>query len=107
MLPQADVARVRRLCEGRVPDHVLDEVRVELEERPRTLTIVECRAPWREDYRPDPVARLSYTSSQRAWTLYYCRSSGRWERYPLLSSTTRIDVLLDEIDRDPICVFWG
>lgn len=53
VLPQADVARVRRLCEGRVPDHVLDEVRVELEERPRTLTIVECRAPWREDYRPE------------------------------------------------------
>lgn len=28
-------------------------------------------------------------------------------RYPLLSSPTRIDPLLDELDRDPVYVFWG
>jgi len=26
---------------------------------------------------------------------------------PLLGPTRRIDELLDEIDRDPICIFWG
>jgi hypothetical protein len=28
-------------------------------------------------------------------------------RLPLLNPTPRIDELLGEIDRDPICVFWG
>jgi hypothetical protein len=43
----------------------------------------------------------------RLWTLYYHRHTGRWERYPLLGSTTRIESLLKELELDPICVFWG
>jgi hypothetical protein len=35
------------------------------------------------------------------------RYTGRWERYPLLGSTTRIEPLLKELELDPICVFWG
>jgi hypothetical protein len=40
----------------------------------RSITILECRPPWREDFGPDwirqEVARLRYTSTSRAWTLY-------------------------------------
>jgi hypothetical protein len=71
----------------------------------------ECRPPWREDYGPDwtrsPIARLRYVSSTRLWTLYYRRHTGRWERYPLLGPTPRLDELLTEIDQDPICIFRG
>jgi hypothetical protein len=111
MLPQADVARIRELCAARVPDDARDEVRVELEEGRQAVTIMECRLPWREDFGPEwtrlPIARLRYVRSTRLWTLYYHRHTGRWERYPLLTSTRRIDELLGEIDRDPICIFWG
>lgn len=54
-----------------------------------------------------PVARLRYVGTTQLWTLYYHRHTGRWERYPLLAPTRRIDELLTEIDRDPICLFWG
>ena len=111
MLPPADVARIRTLCAERVPDHAHDQVRVELEEDRQAVTIVECRPPWREDHGPEwtrsPIARLRYVGSSRLWTLYYRRHTGRWERYPLLGPTRRIAELLDEIDRDPICIFWG
>ncbi len=111
VLPAADVARVRRLCAARVPEHVRDEVRIEVEEKPQSVTIVECRPPWREDYGPEwtrsPIARLRYMRPSRLWTLYWHRHTGRWERYPLLPSTTRLAELLEEIERDPICVFWG
>ena len=111
MLPETDVARIRKLCSERVPDHARDQVRIELEHGRQAVTIVECRPPWREDYGPDwsrlPIARLRYVGSTRLWTLYYHRHTGRWERYPLLGPTRRIDELLDEIDCDPICTFWG
>jgi Protein of unknown function (DUF3024) len=110
MLPETDVARVRKLCAERVPDHAGEHVRVELEEGRQSVTIVECRPPWREDYGPEwtrsPVARLRYVGTTRLWTLFYYRHPGRWERYPLLGPTRRLDELLDEIDRDPICIFW-
>jgi hypothetical protein len=111
VLPQTDVERVRRFCAERVPAHESDQVRVECEEAPGAVTVVALRPPWREDYGPEwsrmPVARFRYVRSTRLWTLYYHRHTGRWERYPLLSSTTRIEPLLDELEHDPICVFWG
>lgn len=111
VLPRADVARVRELCAARVPDHARGQVLVELEESRQAVTIVERRPPWREDYGPErtrlPIARLRYVGATRLWTLYCHRHTGRWERYPLLTSTRRIGDLLAEIERDPICAFWG
>jgi hypothetical protein len=52
-LPDLDVARVQRWCAARVPEHARHQVRVECEIAPRYVTIVERRAPWREDFRPE------------------------------------------------------
>jgi hypothetical protein len=111
VLPETDVARIRRLCAARVPDHARDQLRIQLEEGSQAVTILECRPPWREDCGREwtrmPIARLRYVGSTRLWTLYHHRHTGRWERYPLLGPTRRIDELLNEIDGDPICIFWG
>ena len=110
MLRESDVARVRELCEARVPPSARDEVRVELEQERQAVTIVERRPPWREDFGPEwsrlPIARLRYVASKRLWTLYYHRHTGRWERYPLLGPSGRLGDLLTELAEDPICVFW-
>jgi hypothetical protein len=37
-LPELDVARVRRWCAQRVPEHVRDQVKVECDVGPRHLT---------------------------------------------------------------------
>jgi Protein of unknown function (DUF3024) len=88
VLPETDVASIRELCEARVPSEAREHVRVELEQERQAVNIVECRPAWREDYGPEwsrlPVARLRDVGSERLWTLYYHRHSGRWERYPLL-----------------------
>jgi hypothetical protein len=47
-LPETDVARVQRWCRAWVPERVRNEVRVEVDVAERHLTIVECRAPWRQ-----------------------------------------------------------
>jgi hypothetical protein len=51
-LPELDIARVQRWCAARVPEHARHQVRVECQVAPRHLTIVERRAPWREDSGP-------------------------------------------------------
>ena len=111
VLSEADIAKVRELCEARVPPDAREHVRVELERERQAVTIVEHRPPWREDDGPEwsrsPIARLRYVASTRLWTLYYHRHTGRWERYPLLGPSRRLVDLLREIAEDPICVFWG
>jgi hypothetical protein len=111
MLPETDLARIRELCEARVPPEARKHVRVGLEHERQAVNIVERRPPWREDYGPEwsrlPIARLRYVASKRLWTLYYHRHTGRWERYPLLGPSRRVADLLSEIAEDPICVFRG
>ena len=79
--------------------------------RPRHLTIVERRAPWRDDYGPDrtsfPIARLRYTAADKSWTLYWRDRNLRFHLYGLLAPSCRVDDLLSETDRDPTCIFWA
>ena len=110
-LPETDIARVRRWCAARVPEHARHQVRVECEPAPRHLTIRERRAPWREDLGPGwtsfPIARLRYTAADKSWTLYWRDRNLRFHIYDRLAPSPRVDDLLTEIDDDPTCIFWG
>lgn len=74
------------------------------------------RMRWREDFGPDwtrsPVARLRYTQKTGVWVLYSRDYRGhpdppRFRRYPFVGPSARSGVLIDELDRDPVCAFWG
>jgi hypothetical protein len=111
VLPGLDVAVIRHFCEQRVPPQALHQVRSELVLSRSAATIVERRAPWREDFGPEwtsrGVARLRYTAKSGLWTLFHSDRNGRWHRYDLIGPTREVRVLLDEIDRDPTGIFWG
>ena len=110
-LPELDVARVRRWCADRIPERARHQVRLECEVAARHLTIVERRAPWREDFGPEwthlPVARLRYTATTRTWTLYWRDRNLRFHLYEPLAPSARIEDLLGEIDRNPGGIFFG
>jgi len=110
-LPDLDVASVRRWCERRVPEHARSQVRMECEIAARHLTVVERRAPWREDFGPEwsrlPIARLGYSQTTKQWSLYWRDRNLKFHRYDNTPPTTDIRILLDEIDNDPTRIFWG
>lgn len=111
VLPETDVARVQRWCRGRVPEHVRDEVRVEVDVAERHVTIVECRPPWRADmgvgWTRFPIARLRYVKSTGVWSLYWRDRNLRFHAYDRVASTASVEELLAEVDRDPTAIFWG
>jgi hypothetical protein len=111
MLPERDVAAIKSYCEQRNDPETRNQLRVEAQVEPAAVTIVERRAPWRPDFGPEwstvNVARLRYTATKREWTLQLADSNGRWSRYEHINSVARIDVLLNEVHRDPTGIFWG
>ena len=110
-LPELDVARAQRWCAARVPERALHQVRVECQVAAPHLTIVERRAPWREDFGPEwtstPIARLRYARTTRTWTLYRSDHRHGFRAYDPLPASPHIDDLLAEIGRDPTGAFWG
>jgi hypothetical protein len=109
-LPELDVARVQKWCADRVPERALHQVRVECEVAARHLTVVERRAPYTGDdseWTTLPVARLRYTMADRTWQLYWRDRNLRFHTYDRLAPSPHVAELLDELDRDPTCIFWG
>ena len=110
MVPEIDVERVRRWAAVRVPVALQDELRMEVEVDPLSITLVERRMPWREDdteWSRLPIARFRYTKKRNEWTLYCYRGNGNQERYPFAPSTPHVTDLLDAVDRDETSIFWG
>ena len=110
-VPELEAARVRRWCDQRVPERAQHQVRLECHIADRHLTIVERRAPWREDFGPEwtslPIARLRYTAKDKTWTLYWRDRNLRFHLYDRVGPSSTTEDLLDEIDRDPTHIFWG
>jgi hypothetical protein len=75
------------------------------------VTIVERRAPWREDCGPEwttlGIARLRYNGRRGDWTLYWRDRNARWHRYDQIEPSSHVTTLLDEIEADPTGIFWG
>ena len=105
------MARVQRRCRGRVPEHVRDEVSVEVDVADRHLTVVECRPPWRADIGTEwsrfPIARLRYVKTTGVWSLYWRDRNLRFHAYDRVPPTASVEELLTELDRDPTAIFWG
>lgn len=110
-LPDLDLARIKRWCEGRVPLSAQDQVRLEFEVAGMSVTIVERRAPWHDDPSPEwtrlPIARLRFSATTRSWSLFWRDRNEKFHSYPPLPASPTVQTLLDEIDRDPTAIFWG
>jgi hypothetical protein len=113
-LPELDVARVKRWIDARneeIPPHAQGQIRYELDIEARSLTIIESRPPWREDFGPEwmrnEVARIRYTKTHGTWQLYWMDRNLKFRQYDFAKPTANIQRLLDEVDKDPTCIFWG
>lgn len=114
VIPEVDLNRVQRWVDARnegLPEDVHELIRYELDIADRTLTILECRPPWRPEYGPEwtrsPIARLRYTKARGEWSLYWRDSNGKFHEYDLVAPTPHVDELIAEIERDPTAIFWG
>ena len=74
-VPDLDLHKIRDYAVGRVPAQHQDKIRMEVDVRGKTVTILECRPPWHEksgtEWTRQGVARMKYDSDHHEWTLYW------------------------------------
>lgn len=108
-VPEIDVARVRRYCRERVPAHLRDRIRLDVEVTGRRIAIVERRAPWTPRIGPEwtstRIAQLRL-ATDATWTLFWSDSNNVWHRDPI-EPTPQVDVLLARMTADPANRYWG
>lgn len=108
-VPELDLARIRAYCDQKVPARYRAEARVEMTVRGASVSIFDCRPPWHPsltEWSRVPIAQLRYDRSTGQWTLYWADRNSRWHLYDDIEPGTVVE-LLDEVERDPIAIFWG
>lgn len=111
MVPADDLERVREWAAGQIEPEHSDRIRIEVAETPDGVEISECHPPW--EGSPDApwtrlaTALLRYDQSRREWALLWADGDSRYQPYPDVAPSQDLMPLLDEIDADPHCLFWG
>lgn len=105
------ISLVATYCATKVPAEHDDKLRTEYKVRGNTITIYECRPPWREEVGPDWTKRrictFEWDPRTSLWTLYARDRNDRRLEYPFIEPVRDLTPLLRELDNDPTCIFWG
>jgi hypothetical protein len=109
-VPDLAVTKIKRFCEHRTPPHLRDEMRLEVDVRGNSITIADCRPLWQGapgEWTRMKIAQLRYEPQTTTWKLYWADRNSRWHFYDDLEPTTDLDAIINEIDEDPTCIFFG
>jgi hypothetical protein len=93
-----------------VPDRVRHLLRYVYEIGPNSVELFEERPPWDgrgTEWMRHPIAKFRYVAKREVWELFCVYRDLKWHRYEPLPSAGRFQLLLDEVERDPTCIFWG
>jgi hypothetical protein len=101
--------KLQAYCEEGVPDHIRDKLRYGFKIRGNSVTLFEERSsfPDRSRWVEIVVAQFRFNQENGKWTLYWADRNSRWHIYYDLNPNKNFDVLLQEVEKDPTCIFWG
>ncbi|MFW8601764.1 DUF3024 domain-containing protein [Desulfobacterota bacterium M19] len=100
---------VGAFCENRVPPHIRNEIKILFKIRGNDVNIIESRPYWQDKsiWTEMPIAKIRYLPKSRLWSLLWIRANGKWQKYPDLEPCKDLSKIINEIDKDPLHVFWG
>ncbi|MDY7101512.1 MAG: DUF3024 domain-containing protein [Actinomycetota bacterium] len=111
MVPDLDLARIRKWINRRNDDAPDGVVNYELDVSDRAVTVLECRPPWEPNgetaWIRHPVARFRYTKNRHEWSLYWSDRNLKFHRYDLAAPTPHVETLIAEVEQDRTALFWG
>lgn len=108
-VPDLDLLKIRKYCEETTPPAFRSEMRVDVGVRGKSVTIFESRPPWDgqgTEWSRNPICQLRFDPATARWILFWADRNSHWHLYELINPGT-VEELLDEIDQDPTCIFWG
>ena len=114
-IPEIEMARVRRSLQvfcDRVPPHAREQVWYDWRVRGNQVTLAEKRPAWWSGAGPDEVtvsefARFQYNPETQRWMLKGSDRNGRFHPYEGLEQERSFERLVEEVEADPIHIFFG
>jgi hypothetical protein len=96
-------------CEEKVPLNIRDKVRLGYKIRGNSITLLEIRPHYsiKNKLMEESIAKIKYLPETNQWQLFNQDRNLRWQKYLNFAPYKKFSKVLEEIDRDPTCIFWG
>ena len=100
--------RLAWFCREKIPLHYRGMIRLGFKIEEDFVTIFEQRSAFADPNRwvDLDVAQFRWNEGQKTWSLYYKDRESNWRAY-YLNPKADFEILLREVDDDPVEVFWG
>ena len=110
---EIELARVDKavggMCRRRTKPEIRDQLRLEYSVKRHDIEIYEVRPHWRNpgEEMQTPVAKIKYVRSAEEWRLYWMRQDLKWHFYEPFGISSNLEELVDVVDKDEMCCFFG
>lgn len=96
-------------CDIRIPANLKSKLNLTYSTRGNNITLYENRTHWQDNgnWSKMAVAQFRYDNKENTWTLYCADRNEKWFIYTEIDPSADIQDLIDEINEDPTCIFWG
>lgn len=110
---EIELARVEKavggLCRRRIPPEIHDQLRLEYRVSRHDIELYEVRPHWknRGEELQTPIAKIKFVRSADEWRLYWMRQDLKWHSYEPFAVSGSLEELVEVVDRDDLCCFFG
>jgi Protein of unknown function (DUF3024) len=96
-------------CRDKTRPELADELRFVYEIEGQSVILAEERPDWRDPSKRmrNQVAKFRFVRNSRLWMLYWMRADLKWHRYEPAEPANDLADLLEVVDCDEYCAFFG
>jgi len=106
---QAALAKLKSYCEKKCPKEIWDQVKLVFEAKGQSITVFEKRPYYKAptEFTMSPVTKFSYKNKERLWSILWRDRNSKWHNFEPAITSKKFDELLEVLDKDETCIFWG
>ena len=96
-------------CRDRVPAHHWDKLRMAYRVNGHDVVVFEVRPDWQDPTRTmeEPIAKFKFVRASGEWRLFWMRADLKWHKYEPFPASSRLEKLVEAVDQDRYCCFFG
>ena len=110
---EIELARVSKavggLCLRRTRPEYREKLRLEFAVKRHDIELFEVRPHWKYPGKEmkTSVAKIRYVRTRNEWRLYWMRQDLKWHAYEPNSTSKSLEALVEVVDEDEFCCFFG
>jgi hypothetical protein len=110
---EIELARVEKavggLCQRRTRPEIRDKLRFEYAVQRHDIELYEVRPHWKypSEELKTPVAKIRYVRTTNEWRLFWMRQDLNWHSYEPHAVSNSLEELVEAVDKDEYCCFFG